>query len=79
MNRNLDGMYFRVFRDSKWQNICFSDLTHEEINTIGTGRSAAWWKAVAINLADTLKAIGNMCDLYGGFENTDDEELVEYY
>lgn len=27
MQRNLDGVYFRVERDGKWQNICFSDLT----------------------------------------------------
>ena len=34
MNRNLDGIYFIVKRDDKWQNICFTDLTNEEANTI---------------------------------------------
>ena len=34
MNRNLDGVYFRVKRDDKWQNICFTDLTNEETDTI---------------------------------------------
>lgn len=30
MNRNLDGYYFRVKRDGKWDNICWSDMTDEE-------------------------------------------------
>ena len=31
MDRNLDGVYFRVQRDGKWGNTCFSDLTQEEM------------------------------------------------
>ena len=31
MDRNLDGIYFRVQRDEKWGNTCFSDLTQEEM------------------------------------------------
>ena len=27
---NLDGVYFRVKRNGKWDNICFSDLTEDE-------------------------------------------------
>ena len=34
INRDLDGIYFRVKRDDRWQNICFSDMTDEEIDTI---------------------------------------------
>ena len=34
MNHNLDGVYFRVKRDDRWQNICFTDLTDEELNDI---------------------------------------------
>lgn len=30
MNRNLDGVYFRVKRNGKWDNICFSDLSETE-------------------------------------------------
>lgn len=32
MNRELDGYYFRVKREDKWENICFSDLTDEEMD-----------------------------------------------
>ena len=26
----LDGVYFRMARNSEWQDICFSDLTDSE-------------------------------------------------
>ena len=42
MNHNLDGVYFRVKRDDKWQNICFTDLTNEETNTILKDRTGTW-------------------------------------
>lgn len=28
--RNLDGVYFRVQRDGKWLNVCYSDMTPDE-------------------------------------------------
>lgn len=28
--RNLDGAYYRVERDGKWQNVCYSDMTPDE-------------------------------------------------
>ena len=27
--RNLDGIYFRVLRNNKYHNICFTDMTKE--------------------------------------------------
>lgn len=39
MNRRLDGVYFRVKRDGKWQNICFSDLTDEEMDSVMDSRT----------------------------------------
>lgn len=62
MNRNLDGIYFRVKRDDKWQNICFSDLTADEREELFEGenqKSAIWWRAVAYHLADCLKKLGD--------------------
>lgn len=29
---DLDGIYFRVERNGKWQSLCVSDLTPEEVN-----------------------------------------------
>ena len=67
MNRNLDGIYFRIKRDGKYQNICFSDLTSEEREEIANARerSAEWWKSVAYHLADRIMVIGNEFDIEG--------------
>ena len=34
MNRNLDGIYFRIKRNNKYESICFSDLTEDEMDEI---------------------------------------------
>lgn len=69
MNRNLDGVYFRVKRGDKYESICFSDLTDEEREQIATvkgkERPVSWWKALAYHLADSLKNLGEMFDLEG--------------
>ena len=63
MNRELDGVYFRIKRDGKWQPICFSDLTEEERENVCEGRSAEWLKALAYHLADCIKEIGEQFDI----------------
>lgn len=61
--RNLDGCYFRVQRDGKWESICFSDLTEEERNVVLDGRSEEWLKSLCCHLADSIKAFGNWFDV----------------
>ena len=39
MDRNLDGCYFRIKRNEKWQNICFSDLSDSERSSVMNGRN----------------------------------------
>lgn len=63
MNRNLDGYYFRVKRNDKYENICWSDLTEDEMNMILTGRSEEWLKALCIGLGKTIREIGDQLDL----------------
>lgn len=66
MNRNLDGTYFRIERNGKYENVCFSDLTLEERDEIAEmngGRSAEWWKSLAYHLADCLHIIGEQFDI----------------
>lgn len=63
MNRNLDGCYFRVKRDGKYEAICFSDLTDSERQEICKDRSAEWLKSLAYHLADRLKSIGDQFDI----------------
>ena len=60
MNRNLDGVYFRVKRDDKWQNICFTDLTNEETNTILKDRTGTWLLSmleVLLNVYDKVISV----------------------
>ena len=68
-NRKLDGVYFRVERDGKWQNICFTDLTEEEIETVVGERSTEWWKSLALILKGVINDIGEQFDIVGGEEN----------
>lgn len=71
MNRNLDGAYFRIKRDGKWQNICFSDLTADERKKIGEIRSREWWRDLAYHLADSLKELGDELNVCRGDDGTD--------
>lgn len=60
MNRNLDGVYFRVKRDDRWQNICFTDLTNEETNTILEDRTEVWLLSmleVLLNVYDKVISV----------------------
>ena len=60
MYRNLDGVYFRVKRDDKWQNICFTDLTNEETNTILKDRTGTWLSSmleVLLNVYDKVISV----------------------
>ena len=65
MKRNLDGCYFRVKRNGKWENVCFSDLTAAERVYLfdGNTRPAEWWQSLAYHLADCLQRIGDELDI----------------
>lgn len=69
-NRNLDGIFFRVQRNGEWQNICFTDLTEEEIQRLfhsdeASPRSAEWWESMAMALRDVIRSIGEQLDIVG--------------
>lgn len=66
MNRNLDGVYFRVERDGKWGNACFSDLTEAERDKVLEGRNTDWLKFMCCHLADVIKEIGDQFDIVRG-------------
>lgn len=59
MDRNLDGVYFRIKRNGKYGNVCFSDLTAEERERVCENRSADWLKHLSFHLADVIKRIGD--------------------
>lgn len=64
--RNLDGAYFRVKRGGKWQNICFSDLTDEEMDAVLNGQTTIWLMSLCKHLGQVLRYIGNEFDIRCG-------------
>ena len=74
MNRNLDGMYFRVKRGQRWESVCFSDLTDEEMDEILKGRDVEWLKSVCKILGRTIRNIGDTMDLVGWQKDEEEEE-----
>lgn len=65
MDRNLDGVYFRMKRGEHYENVCFSDLTEEERNFVLIDRKAEWLASLCCHLADSLKIIGEEFDIMG--------------
>lgn len=63
MNRNLDGVYFRIKRENEWQNICFSDLTDNEMEEVLQNRSDEWLKNMCKILGKTIRDIGDQLDI----------------
>lgn len=61
--RNLDGVYFRVERDGKWDNVCFSDMTKEERNKVMENKDSEWLKSMCQLLANTIVDIGEQFDI----------------
>lgn len=64
----LDGVYFRMKRDNKYYDICFSDLTEEEKNNIMNGKTVEWLKTMCIILSNTIHNIGERFDIYNTIE-----------
>lgn len=54
ISRNLDGVYFRVEREGKWQSICFTDLYDDEILEVLHGRSESWLTSLYDRLVEVL-------------------------
>ena len=61
--RNLDGIYFRVCRNEKWDNVCFSDLTQEEMENVMKNRDTDWLKSLCIQLGRRIRGIGDDLDI----------------
>lgn len=76
---NMDGVFFRVERDGEWRDICYSDMTPEERQTVkdlntkklGLYGRMMYWQRMADTLADCLYETGIM--------HYDGEEAYEKY
>lgn len=63
MNRNLDGVFFRIKRNGVFENVCFSDLTDEEMDSMLSGRNVKWLQSLCKILGKTIKKIGDQFDI----------------
>lgn len=63
VSRNLDGVYYRVVRDGKFVNRCFSDLTESEQDEIMAEYSAEQLRRLCHQLCVSLRQIGDTLDL----------------
>lgn len=54
---DLDGIYFRVERNGKWQSLCVSDLTLEELKSVTKDWDCNQLTIVAKELICTLKGL----------------------
>ncbi len=66
MDRNLDGVYFRVMRNGKWDSVCFSDLTEEQMDLVMDGQPIDWLKSLCKIMGETLKTLGDTFDISSG-------------
>ena len=73
MNRELDGIYLRIKRDGKYQAVCLSDMTREELEEHLNPERGEWLKGAVIHLALTLHEIGNLFDIVG--ELNDEKQI----
>ena len=64
MQRNLDGVYFRIKEpDGFYNNVCFSDLTESEQDEIMQNRPEEWLKSLCKILAAALREVGDQFDI----------------
>ena len=65
VSRKLDGIYLRIKRNGKYQSLCLSDMTKEELEANLDPERGEWLKGAVIHLALTLHEIGNLFDIVG--------------
>ena len=66
MNRGLDGYYFRIKRDGKWQPACFSDLTEEEMMQVLEDKDEEFLRSLCVGLGKRIRFLGDELGLSGG-------------
>jgi len=67
LKRELDGYYFRMQRDGKWTNVCFSDMTEDEMHSVLARFDKDALERMCIGLGQTIRQIGDQFDLMAGY------------
>lgn len=66
--RNLDGIFFRVMRDGKPCNRCFTDLSVEEREEVLRPYSREQLYTMVVFLADAIRTIGDELNIVSKIE-----------
>lgn len=68
MIRKLDGVFYRVERNGRWQSIAFTDLTRLEQEKFLQTLDTEGLKRMCYILSDTIRYIGDQFDIMAGQE-----------
>lgn len=63
MKRNLDGYFMLIKRGDKFESVCLSDMTKEELEDVLATKSAETLRFLVIHLATVIHEIGEKFDL----------------
>jgi hypothetical protein len=73
-DRCLSGVYVRVQRNGKWLSKDFTDLTEEEMRAFLTKKeNPEWTTNLAIELAKTIRKLGDQFDIVTMHEEYEDD------
>lgn len=62
MKRNLCGIYFRIERNGRYQNICFTDMTREERDKVMKEQSKECLKGICHRLTEVINEFAEVYD-----------------
>ena len=69
--RNLDGVFYRVERDGRWDSVCYSDMTPDERREVIYDRmgerpldeQVGYYRRLAELMADQLYSMGEQLEV----------------
>ena len=81
MNRELDGVFFRIKRENKFENICFSDLTEDEKNEMMRNRTKDWIDSLSYHLITVYQEFTGISFLpfYDKLQDLNDLDLLKNF
>lgn len=65
----LCGVYYRIQRGGKWESVCISDMTGEEIATTTENMDKETLRRLVATLADSLHFVGELGNIYSSTED----------
>lgn len=77
MNRKLDGLYFRVNKDGKWVDVCFSDLTENEMKAVMQNKDKPWLENLCMILGKQIRQIGDTFDIVISDKENDESDIED--